>query len=88
MAHSGEGGDPERAVVATDDLARQVRQTLRYARRAIDRSTVLTLDHVVSYDHLVEISLEDRQAVTNFDKRRIPKNATRNPKADHGPHLH
>ena len=35
MAHSGEGGDPERAVVATDDLARQVRQTLRYARRAI-----------------------------------------------------
>ena len=42
----------------------------------------------MSYDHLVEISLEDRQAVTNFDKRRIPKNATRNPKADHGPHLH
>jgi hypothetical protein len=35
MAHSGEGGDPERAVVATDDLARQVWQTLRYARRAI-----------------------------------------------------
>jgi hypothetical protein len=45
-------------------------------------------DHVMSYDHLVEISLEDRQAVTNFDKRRIPKNVTRNPKADHGPHLH
>ena len=35
MAHSGEGGDPERAVATTDDLARQVRQTLRYARRAI-----------------------------------------------------